>query len=47
MRFELEALPETVAGETDQNKSADDNQTVQHDYWTSRAAIKFNDEAAK
>jgi hypothetical protein len=41
------ALPKAVTGETDQNKSTDDDQTLQHEYWTAAAAIGFDNEAAK
>jgi len=41
MRLEGQALPKAVAGKADQNKPADDHQTLQHRYWTSRAAVRF------
>jgi hypothetical protein len=47
MRLEGEALPKAVAGKADQNKPADDHQTLQHGYWTSRAAVGFNHEGVE
>jgi len=45
VRRELQALPKAVAGNADQNKPADDHQTLQHGYWTSQAAVRFNHQA--
>jgi hypothetical protein len=47
MRLELQALPKAVAGNADQNKPADDHQTLQHGYWTSQAAVRFNHDGAE
>ena len=41
MRLKLQALPKAVARETDQTEPANDDETLQHDYWTSRAAMGF------
>jgi hypothetical protein len=41
MRFELQALPESIAGETDQNKPTYDEQSVQHQGLTLDIAIRF------
>jgi len=47
MQLELQALPKAVAGKADQNKPADDHQTLQHECWTSRAVVGFNHEGAE
>jgi hypothetical protein len=47
MRLELQALPKAVAGKADQNTPADDHQTLQHGYWTSRAVVRFNHQGAE
>jgi hypothetical protein len=41
MRLELQAQPKAVSGKADQNKPADDRQTLQHGRSTSRAALRF------
>lgn len=41
MRLELRALPKAITGKADQNKPADDDQTLQHGRWASRAAVGF------
>jgi hypothetical protein len=41
MRFELQALPESIAGETDQSAPTYDQQSVQHRGLTLDIAIGF------
>jgi hypothetical protein len=41
VRLEIQPLPKAIAGKADQNNPADDHQTLQHGYWTSRVAVRF------
>jgi hypothetical protein len=47
MRLELDALPKAVSGKADQNKAADDHQTLQHGYWASPSMVGSNQEEQK
>ena len=47
MRLELQALPKAVGGKADQNKPADDHQTLHHGYWTLPSLVRFNHEGQK
>jgi tripartite-type tricarboxylate transporter receptor subunit TctC len=47
MWFELEALPEAIAGEADQNEASDDSQGMQHEGLTRGIAIGFKMRASK